>query len=140
MRIRSAVLIAALALAGLGSTESVAQTSPQMGLDDCRAEAISRGLVGDARNKAISDCMGRPVVQGASTATGTRFETCRADARGRFLSGDAYNAYLDQCMAQSGAATESSDKASYQDCRSRAVSRGLAGEARSEFVASCLND
>jgi hypothetical protein len=137
MRVRSMVLVVAFMFAGAGSSAVVAQT---MGLDECRAQAISKGLVGDARNTAINDCMGRPAVQGVATASGSRFATCRGDARGRGLSGDAFNAALDQCMTQSGAAAESGGKATYQDCRGRAISRGLSGEALGEFIDSCLND
>jgi hypothetical protein len=141
MPVRSAALIAACLLAGLGAADSSAQTStPTMGLDECRSRAITQGFAGDARNKAINDCMGSPVVQGASTATGSRFTRCRSEVRGRGLSGDAFNTALDQCMAQSGAAAESGGKPTYQGCRSRAIGRGLAGEARYEFIDSCLND
>jgi hypothetical protein len=137
MHIRFTVVIAAFVLFGTGSTESLGQTTAT--LDDCRAKAISQGLVGEARNKAITDCLGRPLVEGTSTATGARFATCRTEARGRFLSGDAYGTYLEECMAQSGAA-ESGGRATYQDCRSRAIARGLSGEAQGEFIDSCLKD
>jgi hypothetical protein len=141
MPARSAALIAACLLGGLGSAGSLAQTTTQtMGLDECRSRAIGQGLAGEARNKAINDCMGSPVVQGVSTATGSRFTNCRSEARGRGLSGDAFNTALDQCMTQSGAAAESGGKPTYQDCRSRAIGSGLAGEARYEFIDSCLND
>jgi len=136
MHVRSTALIAACFFVAIGSAN--AQT-PQLGLDDCRAQAISKGLVGDARNQAINDCMGRPAVQGVSTASGSRFATCRAEARAKAPAGTAFNEALDQCMAQSGAA-DTSGKATYQDCRSRAVSRGLTGDALSEFIDSCLND
>jgi hypothetical protein len=140
MHVRSAALIAGMLL-GIGSGASMAQTGTQtMGIDECRSQAIGKGLTGDARNKAINDCMGRPVVQGAPTAAGSRFTTCHSDARARSLSGDAFNAALDQCMAQSGAAAESGGKATYPDCRSRGVSRGLAGDSLGEFIDSCLND
>jgi len=139
MRVRSMALVAACILAA--STAAVAQTTTQtMGLDECRAAAITKGLVGDARNKAINDCMGRPVVQGTATPSGSRFATCRSEARARSLSGDALNAALDQCMAQSGAASDAGGKPTLQDCRSRAVSRGLTGDALNEFIDSCLND
>lgn len=139
MLARSATLIAACLFAGLGAADnSFAQTTPS--LDECRSQAIGRGLAGEARNKAINDCMGRPVVQGVSTAAGTKFATCRSDARSRSLTGDAYNAALDQCMTSSGAAAESGGKATYGDCRMRAVGLGLTGEARGEFIDSCLTD
>src|SRR5690349_7221311 len=131
MRVRWMALIAAGILAAAGSSATVAQTTTStMKLDECRAEAISKGLVGDARNKSISDCVGRPVAQGAASASGWKFTTCRAEARARSLSGDALSDAIDQCMAQSGAAAEASGKPTYQDCRSRAISRNLVGEAR----------
>jgi hypothetical protein len=139
MLARSAALIAACLFVGLGAADnSFAQTTPS--LDDCRSQAIGRGLAGEARNKAINDCMGRPVVQGVSTAAGTRFSTCRSDARSRSLAGDAYSAALDECMSRSGAPAEAAGRATYQDCRTRAIGRGLAGEARAEFVDSCLTE
>src|SRR5690349_20672676 len=104
MRVRSMALIAACMLAGAGSSAAVAQTTQTLGLDECRAQAVTKGLVGDALNKSISDCMGRPVARGTTTASGSRFASCRADARATFLSGDALNAAIDQCMTQSGAA------------------------------------
>jgi hypothetical protein len=134
MHVRSIALIAACLFAGTVPAPSFAQV-----LDDCRAQAIGKGLVGDARNKSINECMGRPAVQGASTASSSRFATCRSDARSKSLAGTAYNAALDQCMAQSGA-TDTSGKATYPDCRARGVSRGLAGEALGEFIDSCLGD
>jgi hypothetical protein len=133
-------LIAACMLAGAGSSVAVAQTTQTLGLDDCRAQAITKGLVGDALNKSISDCVGRPVAQGTPTAAGSRFHTCRSDARARSLSGDALNAAIDQCMTQSGAASEAGNRPTYPDCRSRAVSRGLTGDALGEFIDSCLSD
>jgi hypothetical protein len=143
MRVRSMALIAACMLAGAGSSAAVAQTTTQtLGLDDCRAQAVSKGLVGDALNKSISDCIGRPVSPGATTASasGARFTTCRTEARAKFLTGDALNAALDDCMAQSGAPAEASNRPTYQDCRSRAVSRSLTGDALSNFIDSCLSD
>ena len=140
MHVRSAALLAACIFAAVGSTGVVAQTStPQMSLDNCRAEAIGKGLVGEARNKAISDCVGRPVTKGASTASSQRFDTCRSEARGKSLAGEAYNAALDQCMAQSGAA-DTSGKATYADCRSRGVSHGMSGDKLGEFIDSCLSE
>src|SRR5512134_2209213 len=115
MHIRSCLSIAAFILV-IGSTGSMGQTPSQAGLDECRAKAISQGLVGDARNKAINDCIGSPVVVGASTPAGSRFSTCRSQARGQSLTGEAFNTALDQCMAQSGAAAEPGGKPTYQDC------------------------
>jgi hypothetical protein len=135
MHVRSAALIAACFFAAIGSAN--AQTT--LGLDDCRAQAISKGLVGDARNKAINDCVGRPAVQGTTTASGSRFQNCRSEARAKAPAGTAFNDALDQCMAQSGSA-ETAGKATYQDCRGRAVGRGLSGDALGEFIDSCLND
>ena len=138
MPLRS-LTIAACIIAGIGATNSFAQTTPAT-LDQCRAQAIGQGLVGDARNKAISDCVGRPVAAGTTTASSTRFGTCRAEARARGAAGDALNTALDECMAQSGAPAEPSGRATYQDCRGRAIGRGLTGDARNEFIDSCLTD
>jgi hypothetical protein len=84
--------------------------------------------------------MGRPVVHGTTTASGSRFATCLSQGRARSLTGDALSNAVDQCMAQSGSASESSGMPTYQDCRSRAVSRGISGDALNEFIDSCLND
>jgi hypothetical protein len=138
MHLRS-LTIAACILAGIGATNSFAQTAPA-NLDQCRAQAIGQGLSGDARSKAINDCVGTPVAQGASTASSSRFGTCRAEARARGLAGDALGDALDQCMVQSGAPAEASGRATYQDCRTRAIGRGLSGDARHEFVDMCLTD
>lgn len=140
MRLSPLLLVAAIALFASGRGESLAQTmTPQtMKLDECRAEAIGKGLAGEARNKAISDCVGRPVAEKTSSATSSRYAACRSEARARNVSGDAFSDFLDDCMSQSGAPSDG--QATYADCRSRAVARGLTGEARSEFVNSCLND
>jgi hypothetical protein len=138
MHLRS-LTIAACIIAGIGATDSFAQTA-SANLDQCRAQAIGQGLAGEARNKAISDCVGRPIAQGTSTTSSSRFGTCRAEARARGVSGDALGDALDQCMVQSGATAEGSGRATYQDCRTRAVGRGLSGDARNEFIDMCLTD
>jgi hypothetical protein len=63
---------------------------------ECRTEAKSQGLKGDAREKAITDCFikQRPDLAAKETARGQ----CRADAKAKGIAkGDDHKAFVKSC-------------------------------------------
>jgi len=133
---RIPVIIATLVgLAGVfGSGSAMAQARNQY--SDCRAQAITKGLSGEAYGNFLDTCMGQPGAQ-RNTAQ-DRFAACQSQARARTGGGEAYGRAIDQCMRSSAAGAPAAPGKDYAECRSEAAGRGLTGEGLSNYLRDCI--
>jgi hypothetical protein len=105
---------------------------------DCRAQAITKGLSGEAYGNFLDTCMAQPGV--ARSTTQDRFAACQSQARARSGGGEAYGRALDQCMRSSAAGAPAAPGKDYAECRSEAVGRGLSGEGLSKYLRDCISE
>lgn len=131
----AALLVGANALqAQTTTTPSVAQAPS---LESCRAEAIRRGVSGDALTQFLNNCMSQPATGTSGQRVG--LDRCRSEAVSRNLVGDARATYIDNCMQQSGAAASATDEGTYPYCRAQARARQLSGTQFEEFLNGCVS-
>lgn len=132
-RLLGAAFAVAMLLAGANTLH--AQNLPS--LDQCRDEAVRRGISGDRLTAFLNTCLSTPVTSTSGQRAG--LDRCRADAISRNLAGEARNVHIDNCMQQSGATGTANTTGSYSFCRTQARGQGLMGTQLDEFLNRCIS-
>ena len=93
-------VLAIAALLGLGMTVSAsAQTSQQILMRHCNAEASARHLMGSTRRSFMRTCLRSPARQHlALTTQQRRMRYCNAQARAKSLTGDDHKRFMSSCL------------------------------------------
>jgi len=63
----------------------------------CREDAITRNLAGEARAKAINECVSVATVEPAAGNPAYSYDSCRSGAVVRGLRGDALSQFIERC-------------------------------------------
>jgi hypothetical protein len=135
-RMRIAVIAATLVgLAGAFASGGALAQAPNL-YTECRQQAITRGLGGEAYGNFMDTCMAQPRMP--RTAAEDRFAVCQSQARARAGSGEAYGRALDQCMRSAAAGEPAAPGKDYAECRSEAAGRSLSGDMLSKFLLECI--
>jgi hypothetical protein len=115
MRLRSVLALPVLAalpiLAGL-SGPAGAQTAPtaqQDRMKSCNADAATKSLAGEARQRFMSDCLSGKTAAAAPaqpqmTAQQERMKSCNAEAATKNLSGEPRQRFMSSCLSGNTAA------------------------------------
>ena len=95
-------LIVLIALAGFCGPV-LAATAQQEKMKTCNAEAKTKALKGDERNKFMSDCLSaKPAAPTAEekklTPQQEKMKSCSADAKAKNLKGDERNKFMSTCL------------------------------------------
>jgi hypothetical protein len=99
----------------------------------CNAEAGTKNLAGDARQRFMSDCLAGNTAaapaQPQLTAQQERMKTCNADAAARNLSGEARQRFMNSCLSGSTTAGGTSAAPMATDSSGRFASEAQAKRA-----------
>jgi len=78
-----------------------AETAQQARMKDCNAEASSKQMKGDAREKFMKSCLtGETPSEGkATTKQQQRMKDCNAEASSKQMKGDARSAFMKSCLS-----------------------------------------
>jgi hypothetical protein len=95
-------LIVLIALAGF-CAPVLAATAQQEKMKTCNAEAKTKALKGDERNKFMSECLSAKSAAPAAeekklTPQQEKMKSCNADATAKNLKGDARNKFMSTCL------------------------------------------
>jgi len=77
-----------------------AETAQQARMKDCNAEASSKQMKGDAREKFMKSCLsGETQSEGKATSQQQRMKDCNAEASSKQMKGDARSAFMKSCLS-----------------------------------------
>jgi len=128
----SASLVAALAFSLPAAGQQI--TAQQEKMKTCNAEATSKQLKGDERQRFMSGCLtGKEPRE--LTAQQQKMVTCNRTAGDRQLKGDERKAFMKECLSARNE-TSTAPQARMRDCNEQA--KGLKGVQRRSFMSSCL--
>ncbi|HZD33438.1 MAG TPA: PsiF family protein [Candidatus Angelobacter sp.] len=75
---------------------SAAQLAQQQKMKDCNAQAKTKGLTGDPRQKFMSECLS---AAGVPVSQQEKMKTCNAEAKTKGLAGDERKAFMSSCLS-----------------------------------------
>jgi len=107
-----------------------ALTAPQERMKACNAEAGTKALAGDARQRFMSDCLSTSAAPAPApspqAAQQEKMKTCNADAAARNLSGEPRQKFMSSCLSGSTAAGASAAAPVAADSNGRFASEATA--------------
>ena len=101
---RKISLVLALAICALPAMAqetkqpSAAQAAQQQKMKDCNAQAKTKGLTGDDRQKFMSQCLS---AAGVSQTQQEKMKSCNQEATAKNLKGDDRKAFMSTCLSGS---------------------------------------
>ena len=131
------VVVALLGTAGVALAQSAAPAPSAAMYENCREQAISRNLAGEARATAISQCMTTATANPEAGKTQAVYEACREDAVARNLAGEMRAKAINECVSVATIVPAAGSPYSFESCRSGAIARGLSGDALGQFIDRC---
>ena len=84
--------------AGDNKQPSPAQAAQQQKMKDCNAQAKTKGLTGDDRQKFMSQCLS---AAGVPQTQQEKMKTCNKEATAKNLKGDDRKAFMSTCLSGS---------------------------------------
>jgi hypothetical protein len=136
-RALASTMIGAACLLGAASVNAQTGTTQTNTYDQCRDEAVRRGISGAGLNEFLNECMRQQPASG-SVDRRASYDRCRSDGVARGLSGDALYNSVSDCLQRSGATGSDSMTGTFNECRSQGRARGLIGAAFDEFLDACI--
>lgn len=95
------VMLAALAVPAMAQDTkqpSAAQQAQQQKMKDCNAQAKTKGLTGDDRQKFMSQCLS---AAGVSQTQQEKMKSCNKEATAKNLKGDDRKSFMSTCLSGS---------------------------------------
>ena len=132
MRARSWLALPLLAALAIGpAAAQQALTAPQERMKACNAEAGTKALAGEARQRFMSDCLSTSAAPAPApqTAQQEKMKTCNADAAARNLSGEPRQKFMSSCLSGSTVAGASAAAPAAADSSGRFASEATAKRA-----------
>lgn len=127
-------VVAVLGAAGV----AVAQAPSAQTYENCRTQAISQNLAGEARVNAITQCMVSGTADPNAGMKQAMYEACRNDAIARNLAGEARARAINECVSLATIEPAAgSTPYSYDSCRAAAIAKGVRGDAFGQFINRC---
>jgi hypothetical protein len=99
---RTAIAVAAIALATLITPAAIAQTSStnsqQERMKSCNTQAGTQKLTGDARKTFMSNCLSGKTTTASKNSQQEKMKTCNTQASSQKLTGDARKSFMSNCL------------------------------------------
>ena len=145
------IVIVALFAVSMAFTP-LAMAGPQQDkMTVCNKEAAEKKLIGEERNKFMSDCLKTKPVRGEGDTVRIRrpvtppivddeeqeqIEACKKEANEKELKGEAHKKFMYECLKAKPALTPQQDK--MKACKKEATEKKLTGKERKAFMKECL--